>query len=1038
MRLRELFEALTADQKNHVDEELGKLEYDPTQWDSIFDDQDRIYLAVPPLHPNVEVYRTLKELGYKIVDYAAGLAISRTPKQYDIRKVLSKNPELLSRWENDSARTMEPEQDQVGGFDLFSTNWFHDDTVIADIKSLNYKVVDYENGILSKEPVPESIGNIFSKNKIDKRILQLFANDAARKTVHEFDSDINDAEDLLIVISRNKYDVAEVGTNKSWSNESCLNLGGGWTGPDTLGRKRGVNAKHSIIDISVGCLATYLIYKSDIELNNPLARISIKPFINEYDPDQVALGVHDKVYAQGGTYPPIYRDLVVKWADGINASRELDGLFKLHPKAYNWTEFKSTEKKFGNLTKYSELYDEYGDDYAIMPDDQRSMMYIKYAIQRSRTVESVRDAMPYMDTAKKAIDIIVFGLKNGCSVVVLEYFPDEYGSNVDIVNELVSKCLELDDGVFNKLLETPMFDTLYNNGKSYLNKFYKEIDKNSPYVIARFFRNVEDDYSEKLVPLLLEFGPITNRSVNTVVDMLLAHGDMTDERVLGLLLSLSSNTNLDLVKLPKIFKVIPELGEKFKKTAAVRVQELSDKVKSSVYDGDLRQVLSDIKQYFVVYRDLGEDTTPMVSLFSDISLLAEDESIVIECIPHINDEKILLRLLKRTSSGDVISRIANKFEKPSSEILAKIKKAWYSFGTLDEYTAARLCNYPDVLAELLSKNLFDEYTARNFLVARIKENDFPFDNDLREMVVAFINRVDTEQLEWFGPKAFHKNGPEFQQFLADTLVSRVIPLIKNNDQFIGTIIPDLLRELADWEVDVKFIEAILDNFSNTRSQRLFKMVLFFYRDKEIPKPILKRISNIIDDYSRTSDMASLLTFTIDALSPEVASMILKFVTNADALVDAHSNTYDEEVMDLITQRFIKLSKTYLDESSVRNFIETIHLRFVTDDMLKDFLKNPSVLHALDSYRVYLENKLDYMVRYFGPSWRSKVKILAEFLDKNIVDIQVAILYNAARSHEWDITTSEMYKLVPKEDIKDIDVIIAKLKDLQIKIRGPRW
>ena len=68
MKLRELFEALTPGQKKYVDDELSsnKLTYNTKQWDHIFGDQDRIYLEIPPQHPNVEVYKKLIELGYKI------------------------------------------------------------------------------------------------------------------------------------------------------------------------------------------------------------------------------------------------------------------------------------------------------------------------------------------------------------------------------------------------------------------------------------------------------------------------------------------------------------------------------------------------------------------------------------------------------------------------------------------------------------------------------------------------------------------------------------------------------------------------------------------------------------------------------------------------------------------------------------------------------------------------------------------------------------------------------------------------------------
>ena len=147
MKLRELLEALTPGQKKYVDDKLSSSElvYNPNQWDNIFGDHDRIYLEIPSQHPNVEVYKKLIELGYKITDYATGYAILRNPKVYDIRKVLGKKPEMIKMWEESIGRW---ENDPNTNMSRYIGGDFPKQMNVNNyLVQLKYKILDYDKDI---------------------------------------------------------------------------------------------------------------------------------------------------------------------------------------------------------------------------------------------------------------------------------------------------------------------------------------------------------------------------------------------------------------------------------------------------------------------------------------------------------------------------------------------------------------------------------------------------------------------------------------------------------------------------------------------------------------------------------------------------------------------------------------------------------------------------------------------------------------------------------------------------------------------------
>lgn len=188
-------------------------------------------------------------------------------------------------------------------------------TVVDALESLGYTVTveDYVDGYATKGNRKFKIGRILSNQyvgneEMQDRVMALFVNDPARA---------GRSGDLLVVISRHPYDIAGMSTDRGWS--SCMNLSGG------------AMRQYVESDVAQGTLVAYLIKSNDTNIKNPMARILIKPFINIKDPTNVIFGVENRVY---GTAPKEFAKTVVQWADAINSSKVLTGLFKMPQELY--------------------------------------------------------------------------------------------------------------------------------------------------------------------------------------------------------------------------------------------------------------------------------------------------------------------------------------------------------------------------------------------------------------------------------------------------------------------------------------------------------------------------------------------------------------------------------------------------------------------------------------------------------------------------------------------------------------------------------
>ena len=158
-----------------------------------------------------------------------------------------------------------------------------------------FTIDNYVQGYASKKDKkgnPIKIGKILNKAK-KPDLLKQFNEDPKRS--------LSKKEDMTVVISRHPYDIAGMSTDRGW--RSCMELNDGQF------------KRYVLQDIKEGSLVAYLIDKEDTNINKPISRLLIKPFINIDNPKDIILGEDAKVY---GTPNTDFVTAVQKWLKKVN------------------------------------------------------------------------------------------------------------------------------------------------------------------------------------------------------------------------------------------------------------------------------------------------------------------------------------------------------------------------------------------------------------------------------------------------------------------------------------------------------------------------------------------------------------------------------------------------------------------------------------------------------------------------------------------------------------------------------------------------
>jgi hypothetical protein len=121
----------------------------------------------------------------------------------------------------------------------------------------------------------------------------------------------------LIVMSTANYDIAGMTQGRSWQQDSCMRLDSGY----------GQGATYVHCDILFGTIVAYLINEDDKNIENPLGRTLVKPFIDISGPSRnVYYAADPKEYGGQTGFNSLVSDMF------IDLQTEKEGKFKLHPR----------------------------------------------------------------------------------------------------------------------------------------------------------------------------------------------------------------------------------------------------------------------------------------------------------------------------------------------------------------------------------------------------------------------------------------------------------------------------------------------------------------------------------------------------------------------------------------------------------------------------------------------------------------------------------------------------------------------------------
>lgn len=190
--------------------------------------------------------------------------------------------------------------------------------VTQALSSQGYKIEDYITGIAVDSTGKRRIR--IGKLLKDEQLRQEFANDPQR-SAHK--------DEYTCVISAHPYDVIGMSTGRRWDMTSCMRL-------DYPGKHKGgiYQAKVSD-DVAEGTIVAYAVSPKDTNINNPHARLLIKPFYKDVngrtDKSVILFRVETKAY---GTPIPGFMETVSAWLRKVNKGAEA-GIYKLSRNLYD-------------------------------------------------------------------------------------------------------------------------------------------------------------------------------------------------------------------------------------------------------------------------------------------------------------------------------------------------------------------------------------------------------------------------------------------------------------------------------------------------------------------------------------------------------------------------------------------------------------------------------------------------------------------------------------------------------------------------------
>ena len=178
------------------------------------------------------------------------------------------------------------------------------------LKRYNFRIKDYENNLAIDIKnnrdiyLTKALSMVSKKEPGAKDLIDRYVDIKSKNA-------INKDENLMIVFSSAKYDLTGMSTGREW--RSCMNL------------IDGQNKRYVEIDIKEGTIICYLTTTNDINLNNPLGRVLIKPHLNMKNSKDVILYPEYKTYGLKISNPEKFIDMI---DDFMEKTQSLSGVYK--------------------------------------------------------------------------------------------------------------------------------------------------------------------------------------------------------------------------------------------------------------------------------------------------------------------------------------------------------------------------------------------------------------------------------------------------------------------------------------------------------------------------------------------------------------------------------------------------------------------------------------------------------------------------------------------------------------------------------------
>jgi len=296
-----------------------------------------------------------------------------------------------------------------------------------------------------------------------KKIISYYISNLPPKSILNNDGKIK----LIVVISRNPYDIAGMSTDRRWS--SCMRLPDDGPSIHPSIHPGGAYYQHLIHDIELGTLVAYLIEPTDKNIEHPYARIAIKPYQNIKD-KSIVLYAENRVYNDASLDDNIYeefKNIVNNFLDKIQDDKE--GIFESMPDLYNDSGEKFKFKSSNN--KKTPLYDFIDINKILNIDNNTGIDIIRKAVVIAKTPNN-NNYIEMFDNLINTYNLIIDELDI--------HFPglvDKVGHNTLSAYNYQSKTIVDESGKI--LFISDIADVM--NYKALSNK---KIDVNDPYLVS--------------------------------------------------------------------------------------------------------------------------------------------------------------------------------------------------------------------------------------------------------------------------------------------------------------------------------------------------------------------------------------------------------------------------------------------------------------------------------------------------------------------------------------------------------------------------